>query len=238
MLKLDWLIESIAKKAAITDLEPFMYRLNGKGGKSADTVDESSSVPSPASKRNILSMTGNSMKQPNRRRLEFLNDDEPNKLNASVADVPIIDLPINENMENLILDQYLHASVNKDKSLFKMPAPVESRGSPEKLPSNYVPMNPSINSLDFEDSSVTTNTETEYNFLENKTVFIHGFDEDSIDALVYDCQLGGGIVITDKNHTQEVDYLILAADIMSMNGIAVKAKNVVNHYWLVSACCM
>lgn len=236
MLKMEWLVESIAKKTAIMDYERFLYRLGGTG-KSADAVEEASSAPSPASKRNILSMTGNSAKPANRRRLEFQNNEEPMKGNASItSELSRTDFPIDENMENLILDQYMNASVNKEKSMFKVPAPVAvaAKNAPEPLLNNYVPMNPSEQSIDFEDSSVMTDSETEYNFLQNKTVYIHGFDEESIAALIHDCELGGATVITDNNSKHVVDYMILALDILSMHGIMVKARNIVNHHWLVS----
>lgn len=229
MLKLDWLVESIAKKGAIMDYERFLYRLGG-AGKSADAVEEANSAPSPASKRNILSMTGNAMK-PKQRRLDFQNNEEPNKANTSVtSELSRTNVPLDENMENLILDQYLNASVNKDKSMFKMPAPVAAaaKPAPEPAKSNYVSMNRSELSIDFDDS------EPELNFLEGKTVHIHGFDEDSIAALVYDCELAGATLITDDNYSQTVDYMIVAIDIMSLENMKIKARNIVNHHWLVS----
>lgn len=235
MLTLDWLVESIAKKGAIMDYERFLYRLSGTA-KSADAADESSSVPSPASKRNILSMAGNSIKS-NPRRLNFQTNEGPNKANASIiSEMSRTDPPIHENMENLILDQYMNASVNKDKSMFKMPAPVVTPPAEKAAPkhNNYVPINPSEDSMDFEDSSAMSNTETDYNFLENKVVFIHGFDEESHAALVHDCELGGATVIADSNYKHMVDYMILAIDILSMEGITVRARNIVNHHWLVS----
>lgn len=243
MLKLDWLVESIANKGAIMDYERFLYRLGGTG-KSADAAEEANSAPSPASKRNILSMTGNAMK-PKQRRLDFQNNEETNKANASIAsELSRTSVPADENMENLILDQYLNASVNKEKPTFKMPAPVAvaaaaataAKPAPEPTTSNYVPMNRSELSINFDDSSAAglTDSEPELNFLEGKTVHIYGFDEDSFAALVYDCELAGATLVSDDNHSQIVDYMIVAIDIMTLENVKIKARNIVNHHWLVS----
>lgn len=226
MLTLGWLVECIAKKCAITEYEPYLYRLPN-AAKPCDKIDDTSSAPSPASKRNILSMSGNS-KQANPRRLTFQNNEEVDKATASM--IPDASIPINENMENLILDQYMNASVNKGKSMFKMPAPVAD--APKDAPEQSVCQR-SDESAEFEESSAEP-SRSEYNFLEDKIVFIHGFNEESHAALVSDCELGGATVIADHNYKHVVDYMILPIDILTMDGITVKAKSIVNHYWLVS----
>lgn len=66
-------------------------------------------------------------------------------------------------------------------------------------------------------------------------MFIHDFDEESHAALVYNCVFSGVTVITNYNNKQPVDYMISPIDILSMDGITVRARNTVNHRWLVSS---
>lgn len=54
---------------------------------------------------------------------------------------------------------------------------------------------------------------------------IRGFDNESRETLVADCQNAGAEVIEDDNYKSSLDYLILPVDAITMDGITVKAKN-------------
>lgn len=70
-------------------------------------------------------------------------------------------------------------------------------------------------------------------FLANCTVYIKGFDEESHKSLVHDCRIGGAEVIEDDNYDGTVDFLILPLRAITMDGINVKAKKIVNSHWMV-----
>lgn len=202
-------------KKAVCDADAYLVRLNS--GKPEEEID---AAPSPASKQNILSMS-NIGRSANRKRLNF-DEKQAKTTNQQNDDM---------HLENVLIDEYANAqpmppkaidepTANKSSDVFKMPAAAE-------------PLNQTGTESQFDSEYGSTLSEP-VTFLANMKVFIHGFDEESTDSLVEDCELAGANVIKDANSTEAVDYLILPLDAMNMNDIKVKPQNIVNHNWLVS----
>lgn len=84
------------------------------------------------------------------------------------------------------------------------------------------------------DSQMTeyeTNTEI-LDFLKGLTVHVTGFVDESEQTITKEVQEAGGILVPD-NFTEIVDYLIVPTDILQYT-FQIKAKNIVNEYWLVN----
>lgn len=237
LVKLDWLVESIAQKTAV-DSDTFIYQLNG--GKPNAVADEQATAPSPASKRNILLMSQTS-KQGTPKRLNF--DGSSTSKNNTIDEQSTLksqdQREKQDKAEEDLIDQYLKAPVqapapiqapakepvavagpSKTNEVFKIPAqpvtPTESEGTDSEFCSEL---------------SVTMNNQVL--FLANLKVFLKGFDIESHESLVDDCRMAGAEVIENENYKGTVDFLILPVDAITMNGINVKAKRIVNHNWLV-----
>lgn len=239
-MKLEWLVESIEQKTAVTDCDQFLYRLNN--GKQNELPEEA--APSPASKRNILSMSGSSGKRVHRTRLNF---DDSSSTPSKVPNVEPLACkqPItNENAEDQMIDQYLNAveTVAKPSTpkqaieAFKVP-------SAQALPAQAAAVFATVSgSTESESQSEYSSTMPELmDFLANLKVYVTGFDDESHDSLVNDCTNAGAEIIFDENYKGKVDYMILPIDYMTMDGIKIKAKHLVNHNWLVSRinyCCL
>lgn len=228
-VSLEWLAECIAKRT-VCDAEPYIVRLNA--GMPDEEVD---AAPSPASKQNILSMSQIGRPAANRKRLNF---DETQAKAAAAAHQKTVD----SQLENLLIDEYANAqppprpaeatsraaaAESPDADTFKVPRPAEPLDKSSESPLNK--SSESQFTSEYESSMSQPAT-----FLVGMKVFIHGFDQESTESLVNDCELAGAKVITDVNSTESVEYLILPLDAMTMDGIKVKAKHVVNHNWLVS----
>lgn len=223
LVKLEWLVDSITAKTAITDCHQYTYHLNG--AKQGDANDDGAFAPSPASKRNILSMSGMLSKQANPKRLNF----DGNKSNGSSEQNKSKE---NENAESLLLDQYLNAQ--------DIPEPVPSTSSTRnvfKVPKAVEP--PISSSSDLQSGSSSENTvqtmteETQVQYLKDLKVYIHGFSDDSTESMIQDCEAAGAEVHVNQNYAGIIDYLILPLDAMNMDDITIKSKHIVNQNWLV-----
>lgn len=239
LVKLDWLVESIAKKTAI-DSDKFIYQLNGS--KANAVADEQVTAPSPASKRNILLMSQTS-KQGTPKRLNFdgnspmPNGQSPNEESTLQSQ----DRLKRAQAEDELIDQYLKAPAPVP-TVTQAPIPV---AGPSRANDVFkVPAQPPTHSESTNNTFVTdleSESESEFSntmhqpvlFLANLKVFIKGFDNESHESLVEDCVSAGANVIEDDNYKGTVDFLILPVDAVTMNGINVKAKKIVNHNWLV-----
>lgn len=251
-MKLEWILESIKQKS-VADCDRFIYQLNA--GKSNAVADESAAAPSPASKRNILLMSGQTPKQGTPKRLNFNDQNSPKSKDQSPNQSTSKPQHTNNEIDDALIDQYLQAPAP--------PAPIPARKEPEPVPpmttrtttiepvagpSNAdagfkVPAQPAPRArddsesdrtdLDSEQSEFSSAMASQVTFLNKLKVYIRGFDEESQVSLVEDCKLAGADVIEDNNYTGEVDLLILPVDAMTMEGIVVKPKCIVNHNWLV-----
>ncbi|XP_055297166.1 DNA topoisomerase 2-binding protein 1-A [Sitodiplosis mosellana] len=237
LVKLDWLLESIAQKTAV-DSDRFIYHLNV--GKSNAVADEQATAPSPATKRNILLMSQTS-KLSTPKRLDFDGDASTAK-DQSTHNESTLKSQDQRNKraqaEDDLIDQYLKAPAPA-QTLAPAKEPV---AGPSKTTNDVfkVPAQPTANEesrfTDFESESefsVTMNNQV--TFLANLKVYIKGFDIESHESLVEDCRIAGAEVIEDDNYKGTVDFLILPVDAITMNGINVKAKRIVNHNWLINA---
>lgn len=237
LVKLDWLVESIAQKTAV-DSDTFIYQLNA--GKPNAVADEQATAPSPASKRNILLMSQTS-KQATPKRLNF--DGNSTSKNQTINEEST--LKSQEQWKRIqaeedIIDQYLKAPAQAP-AVIQAPAnePVAVAG-PSKINEVFkVPAQPVTQTesegTDFESESEFSVTMSHHVlFLKNLKVFLKGFDIDSHESLVDDCQMAGAEVIENENYKGIVDFMILPVDAITMKGINVKAKKIVNHNWLVS----
>lgn len=216
-VSLEWLAESIAKKT-VCDAEPYIVRLNS--GKPEEEID---AAPSPASKQNILSMSSIG-RQANRKRLNF--DDAQSKAT--------IQQTVDNHLENLLIDEYANAQPSQPKAIEDPPSVADASNKSAdlfKVPLAAEPLNRTVDSH-FESEYESTMSEPA-TFLTNMKVYIYGFDDESTESLVEDCELAGGKVIQDANSTEAVDYLILPLDAMTMHDIKVEPKHIVNHNWLV-----
>lgn len=173
-------------------------------------------------------MTGN-FKVPKPKRLDFKattdNEPENSAKNKSVFNVHS-DESDNENLENMLLDQYMNAEHQKEKrhsgeQAQSPPAPVRFEKDP-----NTSHCSDSDNQYTYEESEVL-------NFFNGISVHIHGFDEESREHLIKESKAAGANVILDPNYSGTVDYLIVAMDAGQLDDISVKARNVVNQNWLV-----
>lgn len=236
MVKLDWLVESIVQKFAV-DGDKCVYNLNN--GKPNALANEQATAPSPASKRNILLMSQSS-KQGTPKRLNFDGNAslKDQSLNGSEMTLQSQQQSIREQAEDELIDQYLKgpspaqpvvqekqpvepteqiAGTSKTKEVFKVPA-----------------QPPPTNESDFEsESEFSVTLSHQVKFLAKLKVFIKGFDVESHESLVEDCRSAGAEVIENDNYKGVIDFLILPVDAVTMNGVHVKAKKIVNHNWLV-----
>lgn len=255
LVKLEWILESIGKKA-VADCDRFIYQLNA--GKSNAVAENHAAAPSPASKRNILLMSGQTPKQATPKRLNFNDpnlstskDQSPND-NAHKTQQHIADQADDE-----IIEQYLQAppplppppaaaiptEVPAQVLVTKKAPIIEPVAGPSHIDAGFkVPAQPRPNGdceserTDFGLGSNFSDQSTELSqnmFLDRKKVYIRGFDNESQESLVEDCKAAGAEVIEDHNYGGVVDLLILPVDAITMDGITVRAKCIVNHNWLV-----
>lgn len=236
MVKLEWLVQCIVRKTAV-DCDPYIYHFNGTGKANAMS-DDQSTAPSPASKRNILLMSGQASKQATPKRLNF-NDN--NSSTGSKTESPHD--RAQSDKEDELIDQYLKAPPQPQPAAPAAPEPV---AGPSKLPEEVF-KKPAVQAAAVQPVQVSQagsesegfDSEYDYSsnevpFLSNKKVHIRGFDAESHESLVDDCKIAGAEVIDDDDYDGTVDFLILPLDAVSMDGIHVKARKVVNHNWLVS----
>lgn len=235
LVKLDWLVDSIAKKTAV-DADKYVYHLNN--GKSKAIADEQATAPSPASKRNILLMSQSS-KQGTPKRLNFDANSSKDQTLEGNNNTTLVSQTANKppHGEDEIIGQYLIAPAPPPAP--KEPAkivsePVAGPSKPNEL--FKVPAQPApTNESEFETDSEFGSTMNDHvMFLAKQKVFIRGFDTESHESLVEDCKIAGAEVIEDDEYTGMVDFLILPVDAITMEGVKVKAKTIVNHNWLVS----
>lgn len=245
LVKLEWILESILKKT-VADCDRFIYQLNA--GKSNTMADDQAAAPSPASKRNILLMSQTS-KHATPKRLNFNDSNASTSKNQSPNDSASILPHSKDQADDELIGQYLQAAPptvseaivpiavatksptveaiagpsNADGA-FKVPAQPPSK---DDIENNKTDLDSELNSDLTELSQLT--------FLDKIKVHIHGFDKESHESLVEDCKIAGAEVIEDDNYSGTVDLLILPVDAMTMDGITIKAKCIVNHNWLVSA---
>lgn len=221
LVKLQWLVDSIAQKTAIVDCQKYIYRLNG--GKQNDLDDDGAFAPSPASKRNILSMSGIS-KQGTPKRLDFDGNKSTSKTPDKQAE--------NEKMDSLLIDQYLNAddipapvqpSTSSAHNMFKVPKAVEPAPQPDSE---------SQLTAGSEESTMASQ-DVSSKYLDGMQVYIHGFSDDSTESMIEDCEKAGAEVHMNQNYQGVIDYLILPIDAMTMDDVTIEAKHVVNQNWLV-----
>lgn len=241
-MKLDWLVESISKKVAV-DSDKFVYQLNN--GKPNAMADEQATAPSPASKRNILLMSGQTPKQATPKRLNFNDSNASILKDQSVNEKTMTPNDVMAQQEDEIIDQYLRAPAPVATKVpptttvqAKVPAPEPVAGPSKlhdgfKVPAQPIPACESDNFSDLDSESEYASNVNQVMFLASMKVFISGFDMDSHESLVEDCRIAGAEVIDDKDFSGAVDILILPVDAVSMDDIKAKAKIIVNHNWLV-----
>lgn len=239
-MKLEWLLESISKKIAV-ECNNFVYQLNK--GKSNAIFDEPPTTASPASKRNILLMSGQT-KQGIPKQLNF------NDTNSTVAEErspnersqidrsQIAAVTNKERAEDELIDQYLKAPAQVPAKTPPPPPITESTRESIAGPSKSFiefkePRGLGNDSCD-SGSDFSSTISTPVMFLTGHKVYLGKFEPISYETLVEDCRQAGAEVIEDHNYKGLVDFLILPVDAMNMDGIGVKAKTVVNHNWLVS----
>lgn len=225
-MKLQWLADSITAKTAIADCQKYVYRLNGKQN---EFDDDGATAPSPASKRNIMSMSGMLSKNANPKRLNFDGNtsttETPNKQKAA------------DSLENLILDQYMNAddipapvpNATSTSNQFKVPKSVEQSQIPQASTD-------SVSNIGSEESTMQSQDVTSVRYLDKLKIYIHGFSDDSTETLIEDCEQAGAEIYLNQNFHGTVDYLIVPMDVMTMENLTVKAKHVVNQNWLVNNC--
>lgn len=239
---MEWLVESIKEKVAV-DSDRFLYHLNT--GKPNTMPDES--APSPASKRNILLMSGQTSKPCTPRQLNFNDSTDQSPADKTLTSQTARPLAA---ADNEIIDQYLKAPAPAPKVApetippnEKLPT-VEPVAGPSRITSDgfKVPAQPmpacstQNDSAAHEfDSELGSVFQSQVEFLANFKVHVRGFDTESHESLVDDCKIAGATIIDDENYSGTIDLLILPVDAISMDGIKLKAKTIVNHNWLVSA---
>lgn len=241
-MKLDWLVESISNKVAV-DSDKFVYQLNN--GKPNAMADEQATAPSPASKRNILLMSGQTPKQATPKRLNFNDSNASILKDQSMNEKTMTPNSIMAQPEDEIIGQYLRAPAPVAKKVpppaivqAKVSAPEPVAGPSKQHDGFKVPAQPisaceSDNFSDLDSESEYASNVNQVMFLASMKVFISGFDLDSHESLVEDCRIAGAEVIDDKDFSGAVDILILPVDAVSMEDIKAKAKIIVNHNWLV-----
>lgn len=249
MVKLEWLVESISKKAAV-DGDQFVYQLNT--GKPNAIADEQATAPSPASKRNILLMSGQTPKQGTPKRLNFNDTNSSMSKDQSASNKTLT--PQANNAEDEMIDQYLKAPAPVPaKPLASAPAPVQATVAvpeqvagpskpndgfkvPARVPCSAVPTAASdqLSEFDSESDFCSESANHPVLFLADMKVYVRGFDTESHESLVYDCRVAGAEVFEDPNFSGTVDIIILPVDAITMEGVKAKANTIVNHNWLVS----
>lgn len=253
-MKLEWILESIKQKSVV-DCDRFIYQLNA--GKSNAVADDTAAAPSPASKRNILLMSGQTPKQGTPKRLNFNDPNSPKSKDQSPLQSTSKSQHKTDEIDNALIDQYLQAPAPAPPPTMPTKAPepvppmttkatiIEPVAGPSSADAGFkVPAQPVMarakndsesdrSDLDSEQSEFSSAMVSQVMFLNKIKVYIRGFDEESQVSLVEDCKLAGADVIEDNDYGGEVDLLILPVDAMTMEGIMVKPKCIVNHNWLV-----
>lgn len=209
-----------------------------KANKSTDL--DGRDAPSPASKKNILSMSSSNdtFKAP-RKRLAF-NESENNP-NASNGANDVSDV-----MEELMLDQYLTVQSHANVKVTSPPPKPDAAEKGAMLPPSAPPAPAVVKTTSA--TTVTTSNDSDpklfesqmssseltqnLDFLDNMSVCIVGFDAESYEHLAYYCQKAGAEIV--DNTDRDVDYLIASVDKITLDDVLVRATNVVNYNWLVS----
>lgn len=249
-MKLEWILESIKQKS-VADCDRFIYQLNA--GKSNAVADDHAAAPSPASKRNILLMSGQTPKQGTPKRLNFNDSNSLMSKDQSANQNTSKTFRNSDEAGDEIIDQYLqapppNASPKVPEQIPPVTTKIAANIEPVAGPSNAdagfkVPAQPVARAqddcesdrtdLDSEQSEFGSALVSQMKFLSKIKVHIRGFDEDSQMSLVEDCKSAGAEVVEDNDYSGEVDLLILPVDAITMEGIKVKPKCIVNHHWLV-----
>lgn len=201
--------------------------MNGKQNEIDDDEMRLVTAPSPARKRNILSMSGMLSKNANPKRLNFDgNAPTSETLNKQTAA---------DNLENLILDQYMNSDdipaplpvPSSTSNQFKVPKSVDQAPIPQASTD-------SVSDIGTEESTIESEDLPPVRYLDKLKIYIHGFSDDSTETLIEDCEQAGAEVYLNQNFQGTVDYLIVPMDVMTLENISIKAKHIVNQNWLVS----
>lgn len=234
LVTLDWLLESIRQLQPAPEY-PFVYTITTTTtssstsslenltfiGAGADQGDASVHHASPASKKNIESMTSIRRRTPQPRRLvlnsssnEGDNSKTTNK-NQLIAD-----------RESTLLAQYANAAASTSMG------PPPTRPAPGPSAAAAAVGNRGLPSV-LVDDLIELDSVFEARFLIGKKVAMHGFIDDSINLMAQEMRAAGGELM-DEHYDGELDYLIVPIDVLQMDDINVRAKNIVNELWLVS----
>lgn len=234
MLTLNWLLESIQQRQPVSEREDFLYKIKTNKAAELDVQD----APSPASKKNIMSMNHSSgtFKAP-RKKLSF-NETENNR------NIPNKAARKSDEIEDMVLDQYLAVESRTNVTITSpvndpVKSPTTSTSPQVSVPlakpsaTTAAPPPAADSESRFLDSQMSSSEFTQnLDFLTNMKVSIIGFDTESSELLVHYCRAAGADVI--DNIDQSVDYLIVSVDKMTLDDVHVRARFVVNSNWLVS----
>lgn len=200
-MQINWLVQSIEQKAAVTDYEHVLYRLKLNELPIEDMLPPANNrdtVPAPSASSLVDYISSDKRKR--------LIDEEaamPSKVSKVIE--PVNEQRVDhENGEAMIIHSQLNAV-----DAVTMPSSKVASEMPELL---------TLPEL--------------MDFLANVKVHVTGFDDDG--SVLSECSTAGAEIIFDENYMGEIDYLIVPVDIMSMDGINIKAEHVVNYNWLVN----
>ncbi|XP_063704321.1 DNA topoisomerase 2-binding protein 1 [Culicoides brevitarsis] len=198
IVTLDWVVESLAAKEPVAS-EKFLYKKLSK-----DTQEPS--LPSPASKKAILSMN-HSFKRPV----------VPPKLNLA---------PTNQAEESNDTGKVKKSveSTSKDQT------DAESNFVKQYLCQQEKPLNAPEVKLD---TNIDTEDLEELNYLADKTVFLFGFAGETLESLILDCEQAKACIV-DELFTGVVDYVITPV-ILPQVEIPVKYKQMVSESFIETA---
>lgn len=206
-VKIDWLVASIAQKQP-ADKRNYLYTVDIIN-KSAN--DDLSAIPSPASKKNIQSMT-HSFRKPQhlpQRRLNFNGDDDDN----------------GKNDEDILLNKYSQGLDEQDAKRISEPPNSSANNKSNKQDdseANLIGCSVSESDTDIINCFVGT------------TICFHGFYLNENYQNMLDGTKAGGAKHVDIEYNDQVDYLIVPTDILSMDNVTMKALHTVNEHYVVS----
>lgn len=184
-------------------------------------------IASPASKKNMASMSHSFRKPQPRRRLEM--DDELAQAQA--------------NAESDLLQQYMEAAAPQPP---QQPQPPPTTEKSPSMTTSMAAENDQVEARQLQQQNAealalqtaTTLTGDEDTlqvaYYEGCTFFVDGFTAESEEDMVEQIELAGGqLVSSDFGRT--VDYVIVPLDIFCPDDVLMAGRQMVNEHWVVSA---
>lgn len=197
-------VSTVARKPSALD----RHNAPGAGTAAGASAAVHEAAASPASKKNMASMS-NSFRRPKPRRLHMEDMEVAANVNAAAVAAAETDL----------LQQYLVAQV-----AIAEPTP-QAAAADNKSDSSSASAGDNTTTAGGVDASDMVP------YYAGHTFYVSGFTTDSEDALVADIEAAGGQMVTET-HAGTVDYVIVPMDIFCAAQVPIRGRHMVNEHWV------